>query len=198
SGTATASAGRVAALDHEAVDHAVEDRAVVERSRRATRSVLGAVVLGALRQSDEVRDGLGGVISEESDLDVTAVGVQGRGRSLYGARHGMPVCPPPSNGLRRVALGGRVEPESVHAAKEVPMSSKTDVRLTPSQRLGRGLKYSAVGPVDVTLGTVGLSVQGATRRSAAFVAASTRAGSPGNSAMRRAPLRRNSPRHRGV
>ena len=46
-------------------------------------------------------------------------------------------------------------------AKEVDMSSKTDVRLTPSQRLGRGLKYSAVGPVDVTRGTVGLSLQGA-------------------------------------
>ena len=40
------------------------------------------------------------------------------------------------------------------------MSSKTDVRLTPSQRLGRGLKYSTVGPLDVTRGTVGLSVQG--------------------------------------
>lgn len=40
------------------------------------------------------------------------------------------------------------------------MSFKTDVRLTPSQRLGRGLKYSAVGPVDVTRGTVGLSWQG--------------------------------------
>src|SRR5689334_25442741 len=48
-----------------------------------------------------------------------------------------------------------------HAAKEVDMSSKTDGRLTPSQRLGRGLKYSAVGPVDVTRGTVGLSWQGA-------------------------------------
>ena len=48
-----------------------------------------------------------------------------------------------------------------HAAKEVDMSSKTDVRLTPSQRLSRGLKYTAVGPVDVTRGTVGLSVQGA-------------------------------------
>jgi hypothetical protein len=48
-----------------------------------------------------------------------------------------------------------------HAAKEVDMSSKTDVRLTPSQRLGRGLKYTAVGPVDVTRGTVGLSLQGA-------------------------------------
>jgi hypothetical protein len=48
-----------------------------------------------------------------------------------------------------------------HAAKEVDMSSKTDVRLTPSQRLGRGLKYSAVGPVDVTRGTVGVSLQGA-------------------------------------
>ena len=48
-----------------------------------------------------------------------------------------------------------------HAAKEVDMSSETDVRLTPSQRLGRGLKYSAVGPVDVTRGTVGLTLQGA-------------------------------------
>jgi hypothetical protein len=48
-----------------------------------------------------------------------------------------------------------------HAAKEVDMSSKTDARLTPSQRLSRGLKYSAVGPVDVTRGTVGLSWQGA-------------------------------------
>jgi hypothetical protein len=47
-----------------------------------------------------------------------------------------------------------------HAAKEVDMSLKTDVRLTPSRRLGRGLKYSAVGPVDVTRGTVGLSVHG--------------------------------------
>jgi hypothetical protein len=48
-----------------------------------------------------------------------------------------------------------------HAAEEVDMSLKTDVRLTPSQRLGRGLKYTAVGPVDVTRGTVGLSLQGA-------------------------------------
>jgi hypothetical protein len=48
-----------------------------------------------------------------------------------------------------------------HAAKEVDMRSKTDVRLTPGQRLSRGLKYSAVGPVDVTRGTVGLSLQGA-------------------------------------
>ncbi|OBK77387.1 cell wall synthesis protein CwsA [Mycobacterium sp. 1274761.0] len=41
------------------------------------------------------------------------------------------------------------------------MSSKTQARLTPGQRLSRGLKYSAVGPVDVTLGTAGLSWQGA-------------------------------------
>jgi hypothetical protein len=41
------------------------------------------------------------------------------------------------------------------------MSSKTDARLTPGQRLTRGLKYSAVGPVDVTLGTAGLSWRGA-------------------------------------
>ena len=30
------------------------------------------------------------------------------------------------------------------------MSSKTDARLTPGERLTRGLKYTAVGPVDVT------------------------------------------------
>ncbi len=41
------------------------------------------------------------------------------------------------------------------------MSSNTDVRLTPGERLSRGLKYTAVGPVDVTRGTVGLSWQGA-------------------------------------
>jgi hypothetical protein len=41
------------------------------------------------------------------------------------------------------------------------MSSNSDARVTPGQRLSRGLKYSAVGPVDVTRGTVGLSWQGA-------------------------------------
>lgn len=41
------------------------------------------------------------------------------------------------------------------------MSSKTDVRLTPGERLSRGLKYTAVGPVDVTRGALGLGVHGA-------------------------------------
>jgi len=41
------------------------------------------------------------------------------------------------------------------------MTSRTDARLTPGQRFTRGLKYTAVGPVDVTRGTVGLSWQGA-------------------------------------
>ncbi len=41
------------------------------------------------------------------------------------------------------------------------MSSQTPARLTPGERLTRGLKYTAVGPVDVTRGTVGLSWQGA-------------------------------------
>jgi hypothetical protein len=36
------------------------------------------------------------------------------------------------------------------------MSSKTSaVRLTPGQRFARGLKYSTVGPVDVTRGALG-------------------------------------------
>lgn len=41
------------------------------------------------------------------------------------------------------------------------MSAKTDSRLTPRQRLARGLTYSAVGPVDVTRAVVGLGVQSA-------------------------------------
>jgi len=41
------------------------------------------------------------------------------------------------------------------------MSSNTATRLTPGERLARGLRYTAVGPVDVTRGTAGLSWQGA-------------------------------------
>ena len=41
------------------------------------------------------------------------------------------------------------------------MSSTTDIRLSPGQRLARGLRYTAVGPVDVTRGAVGLGVHGA-------------------------------------
>ena len=48
------------------------------------------------------------------------------------------------------------------------MRAKTEIRLTPGQRLSRGLKYSAVGPVDVTRGAVGLGVDGA-QSSAAWV-----------------------------
>ncbi|MCG7594201.1 cell wall synthesis protein CwsA [Mycobacterium sp. PSTR-4-N] len=48
------------------------------------------------------------------------------------------------------------------------MSSKTRVRLTPSQRLSRGLKYSTVGPVDITRGAVGIGVD-SVRSSASWV-----------------------------
>lgn len=41
------------------------------------------------------------------------------------------------------------------------MSAKAESRLTPRERLARGLTYSTVGPVDVTRGVVGLSVQSA-------------------------------------
>ena len=41
------------------------------------------------------------------------------------------------------------------------MSAKTASRLTPRERLARGLTYSAVGPVDLTRGVVGLGVQSA-------------------------------------
>ena len=39
------------------------------------------------------------------------------------------------------------------------MTSRT--RLTPTQRLTRGLQYTAVGPVDITRGTVGLGMHSA-------------------------------------
>ncbi|MHA7648767.1 cell wall synthesis protein CwsA [Mycobacterium sp. ML4] len=41
------------------------------------------------------------------------------------------------------------------------MSEKAQASLTPRERLTRGLTYSAVGPVDVTRGVVGLGVQSA-------------------------------------
>ena len=45
------------------------------------------------------------------------------------------------------------------------MGRKTETALTPNQRLARGLRYSAVGPVDVTRGALGVGAQSA--RSAA-------------------------------
>jgi hypothetical protein len=41
------------------------------------------------------------------------------------------------------------------------MSARNETRLTPRQRLARGLTYTAVGPVDVTRGVVGLGVHSA-------------------------------------
>ena len=38
------------------------------------------------------------------------------------------------------------------------MSVQTEARLTPRERLARGLTYSALGPVDVTRGVAGLGV----------------------------------------
>lgn len=39
------------------------------------------------------------------------------------------------------------------------MTTQTDSRLTPTQRLTRGLARTAAGPVDVTRGALGLSAQ---------------------------------------
>jgi hypothetical protein len=41
------------------------------------------------------------------------------------------------------------------------MRAQAETRLTPRERLSRGLTYSAVGPVDVTRGVVGLGFQSA-------------------------------------
>jgi cell wall synthesis protein CwsA len=44
----------------------------------------------------------------------------------------------------------------------------SSTRLTPTERLARGLKYSTVGPVDLTRGAVGVGL-GSARSSAAWV-----------------------------
>ena len=41
------------------------------------------------------------------------------------------------------------------------MARKTETKLTSRERLTRGLRYTAVGPVDVTRGVVGISVHSA-------------------------------------
>ena len=41
------------------------------------------------------------------------------------------------------------------------MGRKTEPKLTSRERLNRGLRYTAVGPVDVTRGVVGISVHSA-------------------------------------
>ena len=41
------------------------------------------------------------------------------------------------------------------------MKAKAESQLTPRERLARGLTYSAVGPLDVTRGVVGLGVNSA-------------------------------------
>ena len=90
---AAAGAGGVAALDHEAADDPVEDHAVVERAGAAAGGVLGRVLLGALGQAHEVGDGLGGVVAEQRDFDVAAVGVQGGSGGMNRAgSHGITVC----------------------------------------------------------------------------------------------------------
>lgn len=48
------------------------------------------------------------------------------------------------------------------------MSLKSDVRLAPRQRLARGLKYTAVGPIDVTRGVVGIGVDSTAATAAAL------------------------------
>jgi hypothetical protein len=39
------------------------------------------------------------------------------------------------------------------------MSTDSDIRVTPTRRLARGLAHTAAGPVDVTRGIVGLAAQ---------------------------------------
>jgi hypothetical protein len=56
------------------------------------------------------------------------------------------------------------------------MSSKTSaVRLTPRERFARGLKYSTVGPVDVTRGALGIGL-GSAHSTAAWLGDRYRSG----------------------
>ena len=67
----------------------------------------------------KLRDGLGGVVAEQRDLDVAAVGVQGRGRGLNGARsHGNISVP-----LAPSARGPPGQPITAHVAVLGPPKS---------------------------------------------------------------------------
>lgn len=46
-------------------------------------------------------------------------------------------------------------------AERCEMSPKTEPRLTPQQRLSRGLSYSAIGPAEITRGVIGLGAHSA-------------------------------------
>src|ERR687898_758836 len=72
------------------------------------------------------------------------------------------------NGHRCVAVDGRLVAIPFTPRERCPMSAKTETRLTPGRRLSRGLNYSAVGPVDVTWGALGLGLDGA-QSSAAWI-----------------------------
>jgi hypothetical protein len=48
------------------------------------------------------------------------------------------------------------------------MGHKTEPKLTSRERLNRGLRYSAVGPADITRGVVGVSVHSAGSAAAAI------------------------------
>ena len=81
--------------------------------------------------------------------------------------HHGPARPQPVSlgALVLVAAGRFHELASVRVAasstERRQMKTKAESRLTPRERLARGLTYSAVGPLDVTRGVVGLGVQSA-------------------------------------
>src|SRR6202161_4364512 len=56
---------------------------------------------------------------------------------------------------------GRLNVSQGGHAKGQEMRAKNHTRLTPRERLSRGLASTAVGPVDVTRGLVGLGVHSA-------------------------------------
>lgn len=72
----TTGARWVTALNHEAIDDAVEDRAIVERAFGRALSVWLGVLLRTLCQTNEVLDGLRGVIAEKVDGDIALIGMQ--------------------------------------------------------------------------------------------------------------------------
>ena len=75
-GTAGTGAEGVATLDHEAGDHAVEDGAVVEGTGRLLTGLGVDPFALALGQRHEVGDGVGSVVREQLDGDVSGGGVQ--------------------------------------------------------------------------------------------------------------------------
>ena len=124
----------------------MEHRAVVKQSEVLPEAVFVDPLHGALGQTDEVGDGLGGLVVEQGDLDVAAVGgVQnGRGRGPDPARgYGITIDSSAERRFMNAAPGCAVLRPSARAATAGGPDGLW-VRLSRHGRPDPGLRLAAV------------------------------------------------------